>query len=242
MFIFGNKTSDEMGLLVVNYTLRKKARMPNSYISIPGRAEPIFEKENYFEPVKIDVECDIMDGSSIGDIFAWLHNSGNGILIDERHPDKYRIARVCDEIDTVAVNDEILSITIPFQCSAFCYAVENTPVEITASPGYVEIKGGYYCEPQYDIYFTDGSQPGDFNFFVNDQYVTIKLTEEHLKHVITLDAASQKIYYKDTKELILPDTYGAIPFLNFGGFNSIEWQSPSASAQKIVITKNERWL
>ena len=94
MFIFKDKTSDEMGIKCVQYTLRKKAGRTWNKQSIPGKPEPFIELENTFSPVTVEVECDVMNETSLGDIFGWL--DGKGILIDERYPDKYRIAQAPD--------------------------------------------------------------------------------------------------------------------------------------------------
>lgn len=238
MFIFGNKTSDEMGLDVVQYTLRKKAGQNYQKISVPGRPSPFIDTDKTFDPVQINIECVLTENADVNSVFEWI--SGKGILIDERYPDKYRVGAVYDEIDTVAVNDEILSITIPFVCDPFMYAVENTPIEATSSPAYIPVSGTYYSEPIYELHFASGTEPQELTFSVNGQAVTINLTAEHLQHPITLNAMSQKIYYSDTKYLILPDTTGLIPYLNYGGNNLVEW-SP-AIVEKVIITKNERWL
>lgn len=238
MFIFGNKTSDEMGLKVIQYTLRKKPSKNYETFAIPGNPNPVIYDNKTYNPIQIDIECDLTESANIDAVFEWIN--GKGILIDDRHPDKYRIGSVYEQIDTIAVNDEIYTIVIPFLCDPFMYAVENTPIEATSSPAYIPVGGAYYSEPIYELHFASGTEPQEFTFSVNGQAITINLTAEHLQHPITLNAISQKIYYSDTKYLILPDTTGLIPYLNYGGNNLVEW-SP-AIVEKIIITKNERWL
>lgn len=237
MFIFGDKTSDEMGLQIVQSTLFTSSGEAYNTISIPNLAEPVIESENCFKPVKINLECDTDGTVDIKQILSWLH--GKGIIIDDRYPDVYRIAHILDEVKVTAVNDDLFTIHVPLICSAFMYNVENEPVEITDNNSVINVGGTYYCEPVIELHFKSGTSPQEFTFYINGQGITINLTAEHLNHVIILDARSQKIYYKDNNYLIMPDTSGAVPFLNCGGYNSISWSSDII--QKVIITKNERW-
>lgn len=238
MIVFNGKTSDEMHLLVQPFSLRQRAGRGSNTYNIPGRPEPYIETEEFFDPVTVRIECDLMDCAEIDDIFEWL--SGTGILLDSRHPDKYRIAQIPDEIGVTAVNDEIVSLTIPFICSAFMYSVDNEPVEFTSSPANIAVGGSYYCEPIYELHFKTGTTAQKLDFSVNGQTVSVNLTDEHLQHILVLDSTSQKIYYKDNYTLIMPDTSGSVPYMNYGGSNVVEWSGDIL--EKVVITKNERWL
>lgn len=249
MFIFGNKTSEEMGIKCVQYTLRKKAkRMYNTY-SIPGKPEPFIESENAFDPVTIEVECDIMEESYLDAIFAWLN--GKGILIDERFPDKYRIAQVLERIDTIAVNDEIRTIRIPFLCSAFMYAVDNEPIYFQGYSANVNINGTYYSEPKYIFRPVSGSEfaagnDASYKLNVNGKEFSVDLIAEDWNHNIVLDSEKQLAYYEDTGEIILERTKGDIPYLDNEITNEISWSSSSSATNNFVIGitiyKNERWL
>lgn len=244
MFIFKDKTSDEMGLKCTQYTLRKKARRMYNQHTIPGRAEPLIEMVNTFDPVTIDVECDIMNETSLDDIFGWLN--GKGILIDERYPEKYRIAQAPDRIDTVAVNDEIRTITIPFLCSAFMYSVDNEKIRIPSlsevPTGYdLEIKGTFYSEPKIIVEIADNVGTNMVTFRYGDGGMNINLTAADSGKSIVIDGEKHLVYYEDTKEIILERTQGVFPLLDNEKPNKIVWY-PSEPIKNVYVIKNERWL
>lgn len=205
--------------------------------AIPGRPESLSISEIDMTDISIQCVLGLKDLSKRRDINRWLRGSGELILSGE--PDKKYNVR------NVVLSPEYLSarygkIGITFVCSPLVYNIENTPVEVTSCPEYIPVSGTYYSEPIYELHFTSDTEPQEFTFAVNGQEVKINLTAEHLQHPITLNAISQKIYYSDTKYLILSDTTGLIPYFNYGGNNLVEW-SPSI-VDKVIITKNERWL
>ena len=256
MFIFGDKTSTEMGLKCVLYTLRNKARFPYTTYHIPGRAEPIIEMSGNAEPVKVEVQCDLMDIANIDAIYAWLH--GRGLLIDELHPDKYRIAYSVESINPVMLNDEICTLNITFICSAFMYAVDNEPVIFydMVKDANVENKGSYYSEPVYEFTLKPAAASAvadnfAFTLFVNGSHFIITAEKEDFNHTIVLDAGRQLAYYKDTGAIILNKTTGTIPFLDTGANNITFGYAPKDQAttpygtsmvSETKIIKNERWL
>lgn len=243
MFAFAGKDSEEMGLMCTQYTLRHKAERGYTFDSIPGRAEPVFWVDDNMQPVLINVDCVVMDVSRLESIYAWLHNAGKGVLIDERHPDRYRTAIVCGKITPVQVNDEIAELSIPFLCSAFAYNVDNEPIEITASGTEVVNNGTVYSDPLFIITPVENSS-GRFQFWCNtenrQQYMDINLQMAHSRHNIVLDADRQMVYYEDTKQMILHDTAYAIPKMDVGR-NVIAW-SDGAPIEKVTVIKNERFI
>lgn len=255
MFIFGDKTSTEMGLQCVLYTLRNKAKFPYNTYNIPGRAEPIIEMSDYAEPVKVEVECDLMDIAKIDEIYAWLH--GRGILIDELHPDKYRIAYSVESINPIMLNDQICTLNITFICSAFMYAVDNELSYGKLSSFTYTNNGTFYSEPIYEIAVDPASENSVyvygyiFELTVGNSDFDITAEREDWHHTIVLDAGRQLAYYKDTGASILSRTTGTIPFFDvgknsilyrYGEKSQIKQSDPCNFLDNLSFIKNERWL
>lgn len=251
MFIFGNKTSTEMGLNCVLYTLRNKPKFAYNTYTIPGKAEPFIEIEDNAEPVTVEVECDLMDIANIDDIYAWLH--GKGLLIDQLHPDKYRIAYSVDSISPVMLNDEICTLIIKFLCSSFMYAVDNQPETIEhdqLGSGTITNNGTYYSEPQI-ILTPDTSVSGTSSPYVslgiNSSFITLEMIPEDFRHNIVFDAERQLVFYEDTGDIILERTRGTVPFLDVGKntyqfMNGSDGNNDQTVISTAKIYKNERWL
>lgn len=245
MFAFAGKDSEEMGLLCTQYSLRHKAERGYTFDSIPGRAEPEIWVEDNLQPVLIEVDCVVMDAAKLESIYAWLHNAGRGVLIDERHPDRYRTAVVCGKITPTQLNDEIVELSIPFLCSALVYNVENEAVTLTASGTVVTNNGTIYSEPVYTLYVgwsssltelpinmqvANASGTASFSFTVN---------ETTRQQPIVLDASKQLIYTMATKDSLMAVSSDRIPFLDTGD-NTITWDS--SYLQMMEIKKNERYI
>lgn len=235
-FIFNGKNSKDFGIF------ERLPAMPTgtntvTTFAVPGRVESLYIPEIEMADVTITGVLGLKDMSKRRNINAWLRGSGTLQFSDELDKE-YRVNNVM--IVHEYLSQRFSKVGISFVCSPLAYSVNNEAVEITENPSYLEVDGTYFAEPKYEITFKSGTTAQDFVFTVNGQSVTIKLTEEHIKHTIVLDARVQKIYYSDTKQLILPDTTGLVPYLNCGGYNSISWNTDTV--EKIAITKNERWL
>lgn len=245
MFAFGNKTSEDFGIHCTQYTLQKMAGRPYTSYNVLGKSEPEIEVQVHFQPVVIDVECDVIAKDvfeKLEEIKGWLFNSAQGVFIDERQPNRYRTAVVADEITVKMECDTYASLNIRFLCSALLYDIENDPVVIEESETSITNGGTIYSEPVYKLQLLpyDEAAAGIVNFFVGSNYIQLDLTDpEHYKHDIVLDAVRQIVYYADTKQEIMSSTFGLVPMLLIGS-NFIYWDNPLIS--RIEITKNERYV
>lgn len=235
-FIFNGKNSKDFGIF------ERLPAMPTgtntvTTFAVPGRVESLYIPEIEMADVTITGVLGLKDMSKRRNINAWLRGSGTLQFSDELDKE-YKVNNVM--IAHEYLSQRFSKVGISFSCSPLAYSTNNSPVEVTENPTYLEVGGTYFTEPTYEITFKSDTTVQDFIFTVNGQSVTIALTEEHIKHTIVLDSRVQKIYYSDTKQLILPDTTGLVPYLNCGGYNSISWNTDIV--KKIAITKNERWL
>lgn len=245
MFAFAGKDSEEMGLLCTQYSLRHKAERSYTFDSIPGRAEPDIQMEDTLQPVLINVDCVVMDATKLESIYGWLHNAGKGVLIDERHPDRYRTAVVCGKITPTQINDEIVELSIPFLCSALVYNVDNPVETLTASGTVVTNNGTIYCEPVYTLYVGWASSLTDLT--INMQVAnasgtssfSFTVNEQTRSQPIVLDAAKQLIHTIGTRESLMSLSANRIPFLDVGE-NTITWDS--SYLQRVDVKKNERYI
>lgn len=234
-----------MGLLCTQYSLRHKAERGYTFDSIPGKAEPEIWVEDNLQPVMINVDCVVMDATKLESIYGWLHNAGKGVLIDERHPDRYRTAVVFGKITPTQINDEIVELTIPFLCSALVYNVENEVETLTASGTVVTNNGTIYCEPVYTLYVGWSSSLTELtiNMQVSNASGTypfsFTVNEKTRSQPIVLDSTKQLIYTIGTKESLMSLSANRIPFLDVGE-NTITWDSNYL--QMVEIKKNERFV
>lgn len=234
-FVFNDVDSRTYGTLEQSLFTAPPVTEINTFV-IPNRPESAFIPKIEMGNITISRTLGLKSKEKLREIYAWLQGSGKLILSDEL--DKYyNVVNV--NISNTYAGTRFIKLNISFTCMPLVYSVENPVIRLTTSPSLLNVDGTYYCEPVYELSFKSGISPQTTNFAVNGQIVTINLTEEHIKHKIILDSRVQKIYYKDTGELILPDTVGLIPYLNYGGNNKIEFDSNVIDY--VDVAKNERW-
>lgn len=235
-FIFNNQNSSKYGILE-RLPPMQTPTSKNTVMQIPGKPEPVYQSEIELPSIIIPCVLGLTDKTKRRDVNAWLR--GSGVLIFSDELDKfYKVANVTLGHEYLSTN--FSKVGVNFECSPLAYSVGNEP-DVLTTPGSIKINGTYFSEPIYTINFKTLTEiPENIVFMVNGQGVTIKLNEEHISHSVTLDATVQKIYYTDTKQLIMPDTSGLVPYLNTGGENIIDWSEDIIDSVEIV--KNERWL
>lgn len=245
MFAFGDKSSDDFGLLCTQYTLQNSTGMSYDYTNILGKKEPEITYSETFQPVPIVVEGDIIADDvldRVERIKGWLHSAGTGVLVDERQPNRYRTARVADAVEVTMLCNSMATLRIRFICSAFLYNVENEEISITENGRSILNGGTVESEPVYKLHLLpyDASTAGKVNFFCGANYMEIDLTEpEHYNHVLVLDTVRQAVYYDDTKEDVTGITFGIVPPLPVGE-SVIYWDNPLI--ERVALTKNERFI
>lgn len=245
MFMFGDKSSDDFGLMCTQYTLQNASGMSYDYANILGKKEPEMTFSEAFQPVPIVVEGDIIADDALDRVErlkGWLYNAGSGVLVDERQPNRYRIARAADPVEVVMLCNSMATVRIRFICSAFLYNVENDEISITESGKAVVNAGTVESEPVYKLHLLpyDAGTAGKVNLFCGANYIEIDLTDaEHYNHVIVLDAVRQAVYYEDTKEDVTGITFGIVPPLPVGE-SVIYWDVPLIA--RVALTKNERFI
>lgn len=241
MIVFNGKSADEIpGLYIEPFSLTATAEQEYDYIHIPGREEPLAYVSKSRKFVKINVNADLMDGGNIDKVHQWL--TGKGVLVDSRYPDKYRTAEVLDSIKEEAVNDNILSLQIPFLCSAFRYAVEPTTAEIATVYTAVENIGTVFSEPVFEITLQKNDAPilmGDVNFDGKVTPTDASMVLEEYSRVASGGEATftpEQFAAADMNGdgLITPSDAQAI--LDIATESAIE--NPNAIAQNIVLDVN----
>lgn len=228
-FIFKGVSSADLGLMI-NKTVTPPASVTQYEIqSVPGRETPFWTELKSRPQIEISVETTIVQPECIRDIYTALQ--GRGKLIFSNETDKYYIGSIGQLVPQhIAVYMKTLPLT--FTCEPFAYAVGNEPVIISGSGGAVANNGGCPSEP---VIIIEGN--GYIELSVNGEIWKLADVDSS----ITIDTPRQIVYKDNTvclNKVSRNDSNVYLPMLNVG-INSI---SATGNVNKIMITKNERWL
>ena len=222
---FKDIVSSDIGIMINHVVVPPSSVEDYQMISIPGRLEPLRSDLKTRQPIMITVEATIVEDNMLRQIYSTYQGAGRLIISTES--DKYYNASA-----QVITPDNIArymnKITLGFECQPFAYAVSNDPVEleISGSAASIEIGGGYYCQPIYQI---TGS--GDITLRVNG---ASPLTLYNVDGYVAVDTALMMCH----KNGVHVKSSGKLPFMS-PGTNMLSW---SSNVTKMEVIKNERWL
>ena len=222
---YSGVSSDTLGIMVNQIIVPPSSVEEYEMIKIPGRPEPLRSNLKTRPPIQIEVEATIVEDNVLRQIYSTFQ--GTGKLIRSTEPDKYYNASA-QVITPENIARYMHKITLGFECMPFAYAVSNDPVEleISGSATTIDVGGGYYCQPIYQI---TGS--GDITLSVNGASL---LTLYNVDGYVTVDTALMMCH----KNGLHVKSSGKLPFLS-PGTNMLSW---SSNVTKMEVTKNERWL
>lgn len=222
---FKNVVSSDIGIMINRVVVPPSSVEDYQMISIPGRQEPLRSDLKTRQPIMITAEATIVEDNMLRQIYSTFQ--GVGQLIISTEPDKYynASAQVITPDNIVRYMNEI---TLGFECQPFAYAVSNDPVEleISGSAATIDVGGGYYCQPIYQI---TGS--GDITLSVNSASL---LTLYNVDGYVTVDTALMMCH----KNGLHVKSRGKLPFMS-PGTNMLSW---SSNVTAVEVIKNERWL
>ena len=222
---FKNVVSSDIGIMINRVVVPPSSVEDYQMIAIPGRQEPLRSDLKTRQPIMITVEATIVEDNMLRQIYSTFQ--GVGQLIISTEPDKYYNASA-----QVITPDNIVrymnKITLGFECQPFAYAVSNDPVEleISGSAATIDVGGGYYCQPIYQI---TGS--GDITLSVNG---ASPITLYDVDGYVTVDTALMMCH----KNGVHVTSSGKLSFMS-PGVNYLSW---GRNVMKMEVTKNERWL
>ena len=222
---FKDIVSSDIGIMINRVVVPPSSVEDYQMITIQGRLEPLRSDLKTRQPIMITVEATIVEDNMLRQIYSTYQGAGRLIISTES--DKYYNASA-----QVITPDNIArymnKITLGFECQPFAYAVSNDPVEleISGSAASIEIGGGYYCQPIYQI---TGS--GDITLRVNG---ASPLTLYNVDGYVAVDTALMMCH----KNGVHVKSSGKLPFMS-PGTNMLSW---SSNVTKMEVIKNERWL
>ena len=222
---YSGVSSDTLGIMVNQIIVPPSSVEEYEMIKIPGRPEPLRSNLKTRPPIQIEVEATIVEDNVLRQIYSTFQ--GTGKLIRSTEPDKYYNASA-QVITPENIARYMHKITLGFECQPFAYAVSNDPVEleISGSAATIDVGGGYYCQPIYQI---TGS--GDITLSVNG---ASPITLYDVDGYVTVDTALMMCH----KNGVHVTSSGKLPFMS-PGMNYLSW---SSNVTKMEVTKNERWL
>ena len=222
---YSGVSSDTLGIMVNQIIVPPSSVEEYEMIKIPGRPEPLRSNLKTRPPIQIEVEATIVEDNVLRQIYSTFQ--GTGKLIRSTEPDKYYNASA-QVITPENIARYMHKITLGFECMPFAYAVSNDPVEleISGSAATIDVGGGYYCQPIYQI---TGS--GDITLSVNG---ASPITLYNVDGYVTVDTALMMCH----KNGVHVTSSGKLPLMS-PGTNMLSW---SSNATAVEVIKNERWL
>ena len=147
---FKNVVSSDIGIMINRVVGPPSSVEDYQMIAIPGRQEPLRSGLKTRQPIMITAEATIVEDNMLRQIYSTFQ--GVGQLIISTESDKYYNASA-QVITPDNIAKYMNKITIGFECMPFAYAVSNDPVEleISGSAATIDVGGGYYCQPIYQI-------------------------------------------------------------------------------------------
>jgi predicted phage tail component-like protein len=232
-FTFGGKDSfQNFGIFV-----EKRPHIPSperrvTYIDVPGMDSRLRRDEGTYGDITLSVECSSLGDpvSKISSIKGWLLGAGEADLTFSHIPGRKYLAQVVNSIDFEIVLRITTHFVIMFNCRPFEYAIENSPIFITASTT-LENTGSMVALP---IIKVTGSGTGSLT--VNGDVVSFSGIDES----VILNSELQETYQDTGTELISKNSTktGDYPVL-LPGNNTILF---SGGITSLEITPNWRWL
>jgi len=222
---YSGVSSDTLGIMVNQIIVPPSSVEEYEMIKIPGRPEPLRSNLKTRQPIMITAEATIVEDNMLRQIYSTFQ--GVGQLIISTEPDKYYNASA-QVITPENIARYMHKITLGFECMPFAYAVSNDPVEleISGSAATIDVGGGYYCQPIYQI---TGS--GDITLSVNSASL---LTLYNVDGYVTVDTALMMCH----KNGLHVKSSGKLPFMS-PGTNMLSW---SSNVTAVEVIKNERWV
>ena len=222
---FKNTVSSDIGIMINRVVVPPSSVEEYEMIKIPGRPEPLRSNLKTRPPIQIEVEATIVEDNVLRQIYSTFQ--GTGKLIRSTEPDKYYNASA-QVITPENIARYMHKITLGFECMPFAYAVSNDPVEleISGSAATIDVGGGYYCQPIYQI---TGS--GNITLSVNSASL---FTLYNVDGYVTVDTATM-MCHKNGVNVV---SSGKLPFMS-PGTNMLSW---SSNVTAVEVIKNERWL
>lgn len=130
-------------------------------------------------------------------------------------------------IDTLC-NGRKIKYTLEFELSPFQYSALNEPIQVNNGDTIVNA-GTRYSKPRLEI-----TGAGETNFTFNGDAFKLLFPESGM--TVVVDSETERVWKKDTNELLWNFSSGWFPVLAAGN-NTIFFDKPS----QMTIWKNERW-
>lgn len=231
-FIWQNKKSDTMGIIVNAYPPITRPKERIEMVTVPGRNGTMVmtEGESIYEPELRTLECTALPHANIEQLCAWLCGTGQAVFGNE--PNRAYDARIINQIafEKLLRGRSHRTFSVPFYCQPFkCLYPAAADIAITASGTNITNPGTMKASPIIAVY---GS--GEITLTIG--FCTVIL--EDISGGILIDCMMQDCMTLDKSQLINYKMTGAFPNIP-SGKSPIIW---TGNVSRIVITPNWRYL
>ena len=121
-FEWNYKKSLDFGIYITNCNSFDSPEFDTTKIEIPGRNGALIRSNNRFKNFTVQYTCAVKPlaafvdyNEQISAIKAWLINEDSQILVDSRHPNKYRLATITGNLSFVK-ESLVYTFTVGFDC------------------------------------------------------------------------------------------------------------------------------
>ena len=200
-------------------------------LTVGGRLSKMYQSAHHYGDITVDIEA-VLLGLNV-DLVAQYFSQGKRLSFSHI-PDRYAIIRQLVAIDQTRIGNGAIELRITLKCDPFKYSSANQVLTLESASNDFEVSGNFYAEP---VLFAQGCTDG-FSIDLNGvEFSTTGLTGN-----IYIDVPRRMTYQLvgGIKTIVDDHTIGKIwdlilipDDLNYLAFSG---------ADKIQLTKNERWL
>lgn len=233
--IFNNQRFEDLGLILRKNPVPECITNNYDIISIPD-GPVLFENKKTRDPLKIPIECTVLEPNKLRDIYAMVQKKGRLILPDETGK-YYNAVLQINTPENIILHYNNISFTAV--CEPWAYAVSNPEQTLTLSEASwykyttASNNGSAVSEPKYIV-----TASGQFGLNIGGgsaDWVNFKITAAD---TVTVDI-QKMLVYNSQNQSILNLTEGNLSKLKLNpGAN---WLGCGQTVSSLKIVKNERW-
>lgn len=164
-FTFKGKSSESMGIKIIDFSPPGKAEEVTENISIPGRIKDLIKSTGRYKNHNSKLKFAVFGTRTYRTVLDWL--SGSGRLIFSGEPNKYYNVYMNGAVSESRICDDVIELTVNVVFEPFAYAVSNPELVFTTSYTEIPNNGTEYAEPVIKLKIRAESAPilkGDVNF------------------------------------------------------------------------------
>lgn len=174
-FIFNGICSNDKGIIVTKMPPIPKPKKKINSISIPGKNGVLYQDEDAYEPIVIQIQCALIDEDvNLKDIRNWLN--GEGELVLSNNPTCFYNANIINQIDYTNIANRIHEFPLEIELYPICYSIEEKEFNINQKCEITITESTYPIKPYIKIFGN-----GNVTLTINNNSIIIKNINEYIE-------------------------------------------------------------